>query len=504
MAAALLLASCGTSSDDAGGSSAAGDRTLTIGAAAAPFPNLNPAQALFASYLPLTNQSILTLEEDGTISPGLAESFGYVGEGNTTFQLTFRQDAKFSDGSQVNAAAAKTWFEYMAATPGPFQAALKVGSVDVVSEWEVRLNLAEANPLVPWVLSSWTQGWGGIASPNAVADPDGLATNPAGAGPYKLDPAETVTGDHYTFVPNEFYFDADSRTRWDKVVYRVISNPSTLLQAVQTGQVDMYLAGGTTFPTVKTAESSGMATASFVGNTDLLFFGNLETGPFSDIRVRQAVNYALDRESINQVTNVGYGTPTSALTTLDGDSADLRGRYGHDPERARALLAEAGYPNGFATNTSCAATNLTQCQAIAQSLMDIGITMKIEVDQTSSQLQLFQSGQRETFVALWPVNYNLFNYASFWGGKATFRVSTPEWNDPEIDAAFQKALTAPADESIALMHQVVERAQEQAYFAPVFDIDQIFVYDPDKIAPIASSDSRFAYSMARLNLVEPK
>jgi peptide/nickel transport system substrate-binding protein len=450
----------------------------------------------------LTNQTLLTLNEDGTVGPGLASSFAYIGTGNKVFQLTLRKDVKFADGTPLDAQAVKTWLDYYAKTPGPFQANLKVGSVDVVSKYQVNINLAEPNPLVPWVLSTWTQGWGSIASPKAVANPQSLATNPDGAGPYMIDTANTVTGDHYTFVQNPYYYDK-SQPRFKTIVYKVITSPSSLLQAAQSGQVDVYLAGGTAYPTVKAAQKAGLSIAPFTGLTDYLLFGNLSTGPFSKLQVRQAVSYALNRDSINKVENLGFGTAVSAMPTLDNASAQLPNPYPYNPAKAKQLLAEAGYPNGFSTNTTCAAGNLTQCQAIAQSLKDVGITMKIDVDINSSQVPKFQSGARQTFVCAWPMNYNLFNYASFWGPKATFRVTKPTWSDPKIDSLYQQALTATPAESTKLMGQLATYVDQQAYFAPVYNNATVFVYNPKKVSGIKSSTSLFAYSMANLANLEP-
>lgn len=361
-----------------------------------PPTNLDPAangsgqQTLF---LALANEPITYLQADGTVGPGLATDWKYVGDGNTTFQFTLRDDAAFSDGTPVTADSVKAWFDYFAAAGGPFSATLKIASTEVNDEHTVTLHLAEPNPVVPYLLSQ-VYNIGDVAD---VSDPENLATQTAGAGPYMIDPAGTVTNDTYVYVPNPHYYDP-SKIHYQKITMKVISQPSTMLAAVQSGQIDVALGD---YSTVGQAAQSGLDVihhdAGWIGLIFLDRVGQL-TPALGNEKVRQAMNYAINRDAIVQgLLGNEYSSPTSQPPTLDGNVEEEDGHYAYDPERAKSLLKEAGFADGFSFDavsmTYTGVLGDPVMQAISSDLEKVGITMNISSAGTQADYgsQLFST-----------------------------------------------------------------------------------------------------------------
>src|SRR6478672_9464742 len=254
-----LTAAAGCSSSKAGGSgtgsagAAVGD-TLTFGTAATP-PTLNPATGdpAYGLLYQWAYDPLVVMNGDGTFRAGLATKWGYVGEGNTTYELTLRDGVKFSDGTAMDAAAVKTYLDYeRGQTTGSMGGLLaSIESIEATGPLTLRINLSKADPGLTFNFAQ-AFGAGNIASPKAVADPTSLDNNTAGAGPYMLDPAQTVTGDHYVFVQNPNYWDK-TRQHWTSVTVRAITNPSSMIQAMQAGQVQAALGDATTLTAAASA-----------------------------------------------------------------------------------------------------------------------------------------------------------------------------------------------------------------------------------------------------------
>ncbi len=296
----------------------------------------------------LTNMPITHLRPDSSVGPGLAESWRYLGPGNKNFEFTLRHDARFSDGTLVTAKAVKAWLDYFSQAKGPNLSALgPIRSVETEGKWTVRLHLATPNPIIPYVLSEHNN-WGFVSGPTALANPSTLGTQTDGAGPYVLDPASSITGDHYTLIPNKYFYDK-SLAKWSKVVVRIISSPSTMLAAVETGQVDVAVGDRTT---ASAAASGGITVEHSPGGTIVILFmdrhGKLAP-PLGDVRVRR-VNYAIDRRAITTALMGQFGSPTSQFQTTDGADPKYDNYYPYNPTKAKQLLAAAGHAKQVSFN----------------------------------------------------------------------------------------------------------------------------------------------------------
>jgi peptide/nickel transport system substrate-binding protein len=483
---ALGLAPWATANATASGGQAAAP-VLTIGLNTSG-TNLNPALNPSGVYQleSLSYATITHATPEGAIVPGLATSWHYVGSGNTTFEFTLRPDARFSDGSPVTASAVKAWLDYFTRANGPIVSTDPVKSVTTVGDWTVVLHLTRANPDLPYLLSEVGQeNVGFIASPLAVAHPASLGTATDGAGPYTVVPSQSVAGNQYTFVPNRYYYD-QSAIRWSKVVVKIISSPSTMLEAIKSGQLDVAYGDITT---VSLAAAAGLSVQSAPYGWDGLLIldrgpalpNGTKPDPLASLKVRQALNYALDRAAITEAIYGKYGLPTSEAPSLDGYVQNYQGYYSYDPSKAKALLSAAGYPHGLTLTTLDPTYYGTQgdpvVQAIAKYLSAVGVSLDITQEPSGTQwvAGMVSGNYSVTGFPANPLVPMITFYAGFLGPKAV--LNEHGYDDPVMDQLYQEGTVSkdPATYWEAMSRRMVTEAD----MVPVFELNTFWYAQKD-------------------------
>jgi ABC-type transport system substrate-binding protein len=484
----LAGAACGGSRDPVAkpaGAAVQGD-TLTIAIQAAP-NSLNPGTVdnAFTTYTLLAYESLIYQASDGSLQPGLAASWKYVGAGNKQLDLTLRQGVKFSDGDPVTAEAVKASLDYSRKALGP-QAPLLAGvtSVDVTGPASLSIKLAASNPLVPQILTQY-YGIGQIISPKGLAATKDLtvAHPSAGAGPYVFDPTATVPGDHYTYVARSDYFEP-TRQHYKKVVIRVIANPQAVVNALKTGQVDIVAGGDTTSASQATTAGMQVVSMPFVWQgLNLIDRGGEISKPLGDVRVRQAINYAIDRKTVSTAVLGKYGVPSveTVVEGAGGYSTKAAESYPYDPEKAKQLLAEAGYKDGFTLPVLSVKFGGidTMAQALASQLAKVGI----KVDLTTApdaQSYVTQSVSRKfpvVVVAYGAGPMYLVGAGLFLPTAAVFNGF--KTNSAELVSLYNKAAAADPTQRAALDTQMQEYLVENAWFAPVAFSPVLYFARPD-------------------------
>jgi peptide/nickel transport system substrate-binding protein len=235
------------------------------------------------------------------------------------------------------------------------------------------------------------RGWAYPVAPKAIAvlraHPKStlLASHTFGAGPWVYVPSQSVTGDHCTFLPNPYYYDK-AKVRWGKVFVKVIVDANAELAALKAGQLDLMENGANSISLV--AKQAGLRVVAGSNVYHAMIFEDLGKGhpPLDDVRVRQAIAYALDMKRYLPLYPGPrvYVTDNSSLSGRTGLPARYENYYSYDPAKARALLAAAGHPNGFTFKTLCFGAwygpnrDDYLCQAEAQDLAKVGITMVVD------------------------------------------------------------------------------------------------------------------------------
>jgi peptide/nickel transport system substrate-binding protein len=429
-------------------------------------------------------EALINLDQNNKMTPGIAQSWkvgSYQKRPNKTITFELRHNARFSDGEPVTAAAVKNYIDYRATKSTQFDGDVGgLREVDVLGKYTVKVIVKTPNPDLPLAFGT-ADDWGSIASPKSIAaekaDPksDYLATHTAGAGPYYVDNAQTVTNDHCTMLPNPYYYDK-SKIHWGKVIVKAISDSNAVLAAMQTGQVDVALsADPKTAPAAQRAGLKVVPDGGPVVGFLILDHKGVVSKPFGDPRVRQALNYAIDRATIAHGLEGPLARPTS-----NEDQPRLLPKkwdqyYSYNPAKAKQLLAAAGYPNGFTFNifvrgpyVGPAYDQSPEAAAVAKNLAAIGVTMKINITNNTDDLLNALNGK--TYPA-WLVTIGLnstWQYYSALLAPNIFLGDQHGWHDPVIDKLFYKAIVAPRQKAEDLWNQLDIRAIQQADFIPLY------------------------------------
>ncbi|RWZ59698.1 peptide ABC transporter substrate-binding protein [Labedella populi] len=325
-----------------------------------------------ALYYQAVYDTLLEGRSDGTVGPYLASDFSY-NDDNTELTLTIRDDVTFTDGSDLTAEIVQQNLQRFKDGGGAYAGDLaNVETIEATDDSTVVLTLSAPDP----ALTSYLSREAGLIAAPSTFDAEDADTNPVGSGPYVLDLGATVTGTSYVFTKNEDYWNPDVQ-HYDTITMNVLSDPTAAVNALKAGEINtLVLADNNNLDQVEGAGWTIQASElNFQGL--LLFDRGGELNPaMGDVRVRQAINYALDREGLLEALQLGNGTVTTQVfkATSEAYDPELDSYYEYDPEKAKDLLAEAGYPDGFELSMpSTVVLGAAQFPLIEQQLADVGI-----------------------------------------------------------------------------------------------------------------------------------
>ncbi|MEV5354867.1 ABC transporter substrate-binding protein [Streptomyces sp. NPDC052693] len=388
VATAALLSTTACDDQPADASSGAG-RTLSLAIIGTP-NSFEPTQLIEGQQTYVWDSvydTLLTQDNKGQLTAGAAESWSYSDDART-LTLRLRAGMKFSPGTPVTSAAVKATLDRMRTTPGPNQTSLAaVTSVETDGDHGVVLKLQRPDGALLYALS----GASGVIGDPKTMTSKAAALNPVGSGPYTLDKSATVNGSVYVLKRRDDYWNKQAYP-FPTVKVRVIADRTASVNALKAGEVN---AGSVEAAQVGALESSGFegkhVEATAAGVLVLADRTGSKLKPLGDLRVRKAINMAFDRDKIVKQILQGGGKATAQVFNPKGQAYDpaLEKTYTYDPARAKKLLEEAGYANGFSVSMPSLVYTKPFEPTITQSLKDIGITVKWETvpaQQTNSAL----------------------------------------------------------------------------------------------------------------------
>jgi len=318
-------------------------------------------------------QGLMGFDKDLNIIPLLAESYTF-NDAATQFTFKLRQGIKFHDGTPFNAEAVKVNIERMMTGKYKRSSLMKpVESLRVIDEYAVQFNLKE--PFGAFVNAIAHPG-SLILSPKALKTyGDEVSKHPVGTGPFIFD--EWVSGSHVRIKKNPDYWRGEVKV--DSITFRPIPESGSRLAMLRAGQAQYIYPMPAEL--LKIAENDSkidiIKQPSIIARYLVM---NTRYKPFADVRVRRAVNYALDKKSIIKIGWGGAATEADSILPPNLQFYKKQAVWPYDPEKAKTLMKEAGYEKGFEVVflTPNASNRLRVTEMAQQQLAKIGITGKIE------------------------------------------------------------------------------------------------------------------------------
>ena len=373
------------------------------------------------------HDTLIQPSPDGTaLQPGLAEAYE-VSEDGLTVTLKIRPDLKFADGSPLALSDIK-WSLDRARTKesgGTFQFMLEsIAEVVTTPPSTVVLKMSHPDPAILQALATFNAGIMSeklvMASPgdDLEAKSKSFAERPIGSGPFML--TSWTHNSEMVLSRNPHYWkpaaDGKPLPYLDKIRFLIIPDDATRILKLKAGEID-----GTEFvPFSRVAELKADPKVNMVlyPSAKVIYFNlnNRPTfkdgskNPMADVRVRQALNYATDKQAMIQVLSYGVGAVQQTFMPSSTPYAYTKGApYPYDPAKAKKLLAEAGYPNGFEVTSMALAGNVddvTQLSALQQMWGDVGVKVKIEQLESATRLTRFKAGEYQMRTSLWTNDIN--------------------------------------------------------------------------------------------------
>jgi peptide/nickel transport system substrate-binding protein len=315
--------------------------------------------------------------------PSLAESYQIVDDKTYAFKL--RQGVKFHDGAEVTSEDVKYSLDLHKTPPAPGQAFAfypKIASIEAVDKYTLRINLTDPDPaLVGYV--TWTR-YSNIM-PKGMFDKVNILTQGIGTGPYKL--TEFVPDDHATMTRNADFWNKDAAGFLDEITVKVLADDQARVAGLRSGAVDV--AADMSPDVVKTLRNdpnlqvhSGLQ-ARYL---EIQFTTKGERKPWHDARVRQAINFAIDRTDVAEKVYGGEAEVSSVMPTGYGDwplpIVELKDKWvKFDLPKAKQLMVDAGYADGFAITCQSFASPRDYTQAaevVREHLKPLKIDMTVQ------------------------------------------------------------------------------------------------------------------------------
>lgn len=436
-------------------------------------PSSNVAQNIY--------ETLVYHDENLEIQPRLAKEFHAVDD--YTWEFNLRDDVTFHDGEPFNAEAVKANLERVLdedfGSPRAFLFTM-ISEINVVDEYTIQIVTEE--PFAP-LPAHFAHSGGAIISPAAIeAENNGettIATNPVGTGPFKF--VSWDSGNEIVLEKNEDYWGEPVKV--DTVTFTVIEEDSTRLAMLERG--DVHIADSVQPSDIARVEGSSNMELGQFESLSLAYIGfNTEKEPFNDVRVRQAISMAIDKNEIIEGVIDGVGIPAVGPIgpNVFGYNEDVS-QLDYNVERAKELLAEAGYEDGFSTTiwTNDNRTRIDIAQVVQAQLAEIGVDMEIEVVEWGAYLEQTANGEHDMFILGWvtvtaDADYGV--YSLFHSEQHGDPGNRSFYTNEEVDRLLDEARRAPQEEREAMYHNIMEYLVEEAPMVYLYHSEYLIGLSP--------------------------
>ncbi len=436
----LALEACGGTSTGSGSGGSAGKITWAWQLPTTWDPVTSSAgsdvQMLALAYDPIT-----ALDEQGNAIPWLAESWAYDASG-TKVTFTLRSGLTFSDGSPLDATAVATSIERGRTQDGsliaPQMATIK--KVTASGDRDVVVELTEVDYQYPLLFAGKT---GMVVNPAAFEkDAASLATQPAGSGPFEV--TKYTQNDHASLKKNPRFFAADE-IKVDSFDLYPQADPATVVAAVQSGQYNLARLGGAQ---VQQAKDAGLEVQVINSMFVMCLDVHVGKAPFDDPAVVEALKFGIDREKIKEVANFGVGDVNyqpfpPGYVGYNPEIADI---YAFDPDKARQVLADAGYTDPVPAVLTSSGFGPAAVELIQAQLKEVGIEATIDtIPGTQHTQQVYiQPSEGLVYDGFAGRESPVQAFQVLFGGEGL--MNPGRRTDPELEAQLKKVKETPTDD----------------------------------------------------------
>ncbi len=397
----------------------------------------------------------------------LAESWSVSPDG-LVYEFTLRPGVKFHNGDPVTADDVKFSFErYKGAAATTLKN--RVAAVEIVDPHRVRFRLKTPWPEFMTFYGTPATGAAWIVPRKYVekVGDDGFKKAPVGAGPYRF--VSFTPGVELVLEAYEQYWRKAPSVR--RLVFKSVVDETTRLAMLKRGETDIaYSIRGELAEEIRRTPGLALKPTGGAFTEWVVFIDQWDPkSPWADRRVRLAANHAIDRQAINQAEYLGLSKVTGSIIPVAFEFAWPAPLYPYDPQKAKRLLAEAGYPNGFdAGQISADLVYAPIAELVGNSLQAVGIRVKLRPMERAAIIKANQEkklknlhrqgsaafGNAATRIEAFVVSEGMFAYGGY----------------PDIDGLFREQAAEPdRKKREAILHRIQQLMHEKAMFAPLFE-----------------------------------
>ena len=428
------------------------------------------AQAVVTPYMLLyaLHDALLKPMPDNPMAPSLATTWSESEDG-LAYDFELRQGVKFHNGDPFTAEDVKFSFERYKGT-GATELKNKVKAIEIVNPYHIRYTLHEPWPDFLTFYATPATGAGWIVQKNYTEKigNDEFKNKPVGLGPYRF--VNYQSGIELVLEANPDYWRKTPSVK--RLVFKSVPADTTRLAMLKNREADVtYALYSTLGEEVRRDKNLKLEPVVIPGNEWGVFVDMYDPkSPWNDKRVRLAANHAIDRQAINEAETLGFSRLSGGIIPRAYDFTLPLEPYAYDPKKAKALLTEAGYPNGFdAGEYSCDAVYAGVIEGFVNDLGAIGIRAKLlPMERAASQ-----AAQKDKKVK------NLTRIGSGAPGNAATRIEAFIYSkgtfsflkDPEIDAWFeQQSVERDRKKRQELLFKIQQKVYDEAYFMPLWEL----------------------------------
>jgi glutathione transport system substrate-binding protein len=430
-------------------------------------------------------EGLFEFDKDLKIQPLLATGYEVSPDG-LVYTIKLRQGVKFQDGTDFNADAVKVNYDRVSNPENHLSRYTQFNQVEkteVVDPYTVRITLKK--PFSAFI-NALAHSSAMMISPTALKKwGKDIGFHPVGTGPFEFvewKPAEYLKVKKFDGYWKKGYPKVDTLT------FRTVTDNNTRAAVVQTGEAQFAFP----VPFEQAAVLAKNDKLDLIDDKNSIMARYLSMNtmkkPFDNVKVRQAINYAINKQALAKVAFAGYANPVSGVVPKGVDYATDIGQYAYDPAKARELLKEAGYPSGFESTLWSAyndGTSVKVVQFLQQQLAQVGIKVSVEVLESGQRVQRVQQVQKpeDAQVRMYYAGWSSSTGEADWGLRPLLAsTSYPPvlnnvsyYSNPKVDADLTKALsTSNRDEKTALYKDAQETIWKDAPWA--FLVTQNNVY----------------------------